>query len=492
MSKKVVLLGDLGTDHEGFPPTPVVAGSPDVLIDGKPVARVGDPLAPHSKPKHPPHPRAIAAGSATVLINGIPAAVTGSAISCGGVTIGSGSVVIGDTFTPTPFSGISPSPSKPAPQAASRANVSGSAIPESQSASGVGNGTNNASAGGAAASIPISSPTKDQSQAEVEPGYHVVQTPISKTELLSVLYGDASAKPDHFDRLNPGLGGQLMPGEMIVLGDPEGMECTQKEVELMEVAAQMNAQVRSLEQDEAQFLVKYYDLLEAITSTGSAGLGAGAVMVSKQISSIESTLKKIERLHQDSYRKHGHLNHPEFFEKRRALFKELDFALGSVARKGMSLDDDAKLKRSLGLSSKSIVHNWKTAGVGGIPGYATHYERVAAGAKYAKGVGYISLGLDVAASGVKIHAACTAARESECRRVKYVEGGRLSGSVVGGSAGAFAGTLVCGAMGLATGGPGGVACGIIMAGAGGFAGGAKGGDVGENIGEVLYEVTIDE
>ena len=61
MSKKVVLLGDMGTDHSGFPPTPVIAGSPDVLIDGKPVARVGDPLAPHSKPKHPPHPRAIAA-----------------------------------------------------------------------------------------------------------------------------------------------------------------------------------------------------------------------------------------------------------------------------------------------------------------------------------------------------------------------------------------------------------------------------------------------
>ena len=97
-------------------PTPVIAGSPDVLIDGKPVARVGDPLAPHSKPKHPPHPRAIAAGSATVLINGIPAAVTGSAVSCGGVTIGSGSVVIGDTFTPTPFSGISPVSSSSRPR----------------------------------------------------------------------------------------------------------------------------------------------------------------------------------------------------------------------------------------------------------------------------------------------------------------------------------------------------------------------------------------
>ncbi|MFT5988026.1 MAG: hypothetical protein ACI97Y_000600, partial [Pseudomonadales bacterium] len=28
MSKAVVLLGDLGSDHEGFPPTPVIAGSP--------------------------------------------------------------------------------------------------------------------------------------------------------------------------------------------------------------------------------------------------------------------------------------------------------------------------------------------------------------------------------------------------------------------------------------------------------------------------------
>jgi len=96
MSKAIVLLGDLGSDHEGYPPTPVLAGSPDVLVDGKPVARLGDPLAIHSKPLHPPHPRAIAGGSSTVLINGQPAAITGSAITCGGVTMGSGSVIIGN------------------------------------------------------------------------------------------------------------------------------------------------------------------------------------------------------------------------------------------------------------------------------------------------------------------------------------------------------------------------------------------------------------
>lgn len=41
MGRKFVLLGDLGTDHEGFPPTPVTAGSPTTMIDGKPVALTG-------------------------------------------------------------------------------------------------------------------------------------------------------------------------------------------------------------------------------------------------------------------------------------------------------------------------------------------------------------------------------------------------------------------------------------------------------------------
>ncbi|PHQ15924.1 MULTISPECIES: type VI secretion system PAAR protein [Marinobacter] len=488
MSKNVVLLGDLGTDHQGFPPTPVIAGSPDVLIDGKPVARVGDPLAPHAKPKHPPHPRAIAAGSATVLINGIPAAVTGGAISCGGVTIGSGSVVIGDTHSPAPFSAISPAPAKPAPQAASSsARGFESTASEPSIADGAAKSAGSATAGGpVASSLSGQFPITSEPKAAVEPGYHVVQSPTSKTDLLTALYGEASAKPDHFDRLNPGLGERVLPGEMIVLGDPEGMECTQEEADLMEVAAQVNAQVRSLEQDEAQFIVKYYDLLEAVTSTGSAGLGAGAVMISKQIESIEATLKNIERLHQDSYRKHGHLNHPEFFEKRQALFKKLDFALGSLARKGMSLDDDAKLKRALGLSSKSIVNSWKTAGVGGIPGYATHYERLATGARYVRNVGYLGITLDAALSAMKINEACKAGDYKECRVVAYRESGKLVGSSIFGAAGgALAGG--CTLVAVTSAGIGGVACAVIVGGLGAAGGSHFGSGVGEAMGELLRE-----
>lgn len=91
MGQKFVLVGDIGTDHDGFPPTPVTAGSPTVLMDGKPVARQGDPLASHSKPKSPPHSRAIAEGSGTILVDGKPVALTGHAVGCGGMVIGSGS-----------------------------------------------------------------------------------------------------------------------------------------------------------------------------------------------------------------------------------------------------------------------------------------------------------------------------------------------------------------------------------------------------------------
>lgn len=96
MSKHAAKVGNIGTDHEGFHPTPITAGSLDVFIDGIPAARVGDPLAPHDKPNHPPHPRKIASGSSTVLVNGKPLAITGGAVDCGGVIIGSGTVIVGD------------------------------------------------------------------------------------------------------------------------------------------------------------------------------------------------------------------------------------------------------------------------------------------------------------------------------------------------------------------------------------------------------------
>ena len=105
---KAVKVNDIGTDHDGFHPTKVTSGSPDVFIDGLPAGRVGDPLEPHDKPNNPKHGRSIATGSSTVFINGKPAALTGGKVSCGGVTIGSGTVNIGDNVSSSTVSRLLP------------------------------------------------------------------------------------------------------------------------------------------------------------------------------------------------------------------------------------------------------------------------------------------------------------------------------------------------------------------------------------------------
>ncbi|MGM3162038.1 PAAR domain-containing protein [Dickeya undicola] len=95
-------LGDSCAGHGCFPATPVIAGSGDVIINGKPAARKGDAVLLHACPcpnmPHGVHSRAISAGSSTVIINGKLAARIGDAIGCGGsVAAGSGDVIIGDS-----------------------------------------------------------------------------------------------------------------------------------------------------------------------------------------------------------------------------------------------------------------------------------------------------------------------------------------------------------------------------------------------------------
>ncbi|OLQ90132.1 hypothetical protein BIY22_03770 [Vibrio panuliri] len=97
---KAARLGDIASAHGCFPPTPIIAGSGDVFINGIPAARLGDVAAPHGCPcpktPHGSHGRSIAAGSGSVFINGMPVARVGDAIDCGGtVATGSGDVIIG-------------------------------------------------------------------------------------------------------------------------------------------------------------------------------------------------------------------------------------------------------------------------------------------------------------------------------------------------------------------------------------------------------------
>lgn len=102
-------LGDIASGHGCFPPTPIIAGSGDTFINGKPAARKDDAALLHACPcpymPHGVHGRAIAAGSSNVSINGKPAARIGDAINCGGsVSTGSGDTFIGEIPYKSPSS----------------------------------------------------------------------------------------------------------------------------------------------------------------------------------------------------------------------------------------------------------------------------------------------------------------------------------------------------------------------------------------------------
>ncbi len=100
----------------GHGTNPIATGSPDVLFDNLPAARMTDTSACGSP--------IVGAVASTVFINGLPAATLGSTGGHGSVVVGgSGTVIIGDSVVTAPFtaaSGVSATASPSIPTVAIR------------------------------------------------------------------------------------------------------------------------------------------------------------------------------------------------------------------------------------------------------------------------------------------------------------------------------------------------------------------------------------
>ena len=92
-------IGDAILPHGCWSGGVISSGSPDVLINSKPAATIGDSGTPHTwicANPPPPHSVTISSGSGSVLINGKPVARIGDATDCGStISSGSGDVLIG-------------------------------------------------------------------------------------------------------------------------------------------------------------------------------------------------------------------------------------------------------------------------------------------------------------------------------------------------------------------------------------------------------------
>jgi|GEM_PF-520709 len=80
----VTKLGDQCSGHGCWPSRPNVGASPDVFVNGVAAHRQGDAWAAHTCPTIPEtHASVLAAGSTTVFVNGKQLARVGDPVACG-------------------------------------------------------------------------------------------------------------------------------------------------------------------------------------------------------------------------------------------------------------------------------------------------------------------------------------------------------------------------------------------------------------------------
>ncbi len=323
-----------------------------------------------------------------------------------------------------------------------------------------------------------------------EPGFHIVEQGMSRSALESTLFPQPDpAVLEKFRSLNPQLTQYAKPGQLIVLSDPRNTQCTREEALLMEAAQKVDTALAPMSDSEAEFMARHHGEIESFLSQGSTSVGIGAAMFSNHLKNLAGTLDELESLHKKTFDKHGKLKGADFFEKRKQLMTQLDNSLSTLMRKMVGLPDHPNLRKALGISSRSLVHHWSKVGSSaGIPGYATHIEGVSKASKVIKVGGWIGVGLQATASGIKVKETCREGTEEACRRVRFTESGKFGGIVMGGAAGAAIAGPVCAAIGLSTLGAGGIACGLVLTGLGTAVLGNTFGEWGEQGADVVYEV----
>ena len=340
--------------------------------------------------------------------------------------------------------------------------------------------------------LPVSKP--EFRQPLQEPGFYVVPKSTTVDQLKAALFSSQyPAVMSKFDALNPGLS-TVNAGSMIVLSDPNNLQCTREEAILMAAAAKANEAVKALSPEEANFMVRHRDEIETLFAQGATSIGIGEAMFAKNLDDVKNLFKDIEALHIRSFQADGHLRSADFFAERKRLLAQLNTNLTALTRKGIGFPDHPNLKSALGISTRSLVHRWTAAGgPDQIPGYATHIDGVSKAAKYLKYGGWIGTGIGGTASHMKVKDVCSAGNSEACERVKFTETGGFLGGFAGGAAvgavltGSTVG-YVCLGLGVPTGGAGTLVCGVLVVGVGSFGAGIAGGKAGESIGDIIYEV----
>lgn len=331
----------------------------------------------------------------------------------------------------------------------------------------------------------------------MEPGFYIVPRCMTYQEVLIELGAPQANLPRSIlQRLNPTHQQGFKAGEIFVIGDGLSRPaCTREELYAMNAAKQARKALASLTPEEADFMMKHQAEIAGLLSEVSLSVGVSEAMMAKALDDIGLTLRKIEALHQQQFAKYGHLHSSEFFAERMKLLKQLNTHLkATFLNKRLNLGNYERLRRDLGISSKSLTHHWSKAGAPGqIPGYSTHLDKLASISKYLKSGGRVGIGIGGVGSVVKISDVCRAGDARACEKVKVTEAGNFSGGLAGGWAGGKAATRVAATVCWMAGSPTRtLICGLAITGTGAYIGSTEGMKTGENMGDLIFETFQDD
>jgi len=100
------------------------------------------------------------------------------------------------------------------------------------------------------------------------------------------------------------------------------------------------------------------------------------------------------------------------------------------------------------------------------------------------------LGLQMTVSAMKVDEVCRTGREEECKKVKFTEGGKLTGAITGAAVGGVVGNKLGIKACAKVKGVGKLVCVLVVGAATSTAGGEVTGFLGEQTGEEIYEGTL--
>ncbi|WP_351079410.1 hypothetical protein [Shewanella sp. CAL98-MNA-CIBAN-0140] len=322
---------------------------------------------------------------------------------------------------------------------------------------------------------------------------HIIEKQMPVDQLIMIMYNSPSENTyKHFKMVNSHIkNGIVQVGQVVLLSPEDAKECTIEEAEFLNIAKAVDLTLLKLSNSEKQLLVNRYEFLSNVASYNGLFLGVSNTAWNAHTSQVKSILKDLERTYVTSYKSNGNLNNRSFFTQRKIQFARLDTALSRFAQPnfgGKLISGD--IRSNLGLSSKSIIHQWsKQAGnVTTVPNFHRNYAAVAEMSRNLKRVGYVGIALTGFDAVANIQKACTVSDTATCSKAKYTQTGKAGASVLGGIGGGMVATWATCTLvfGLPTGGTSAFWCAVAAGSAGGYAGGKYGGELGGFLGEELY------